>query len=412
MRLLSFALRNLTRHRRRTWLTASTLALGIAVVTVSRGYIDAQHTLMLEGAVRGDLGAVVVQLRGARAASARSPLSFDFADTAELRARVAAVPGVIAVAPRIQLAAMLSLPAGGSSWLTVTAIEPESEREVTPRRFTLVGAGRALARGDQNALWLQEEVAHGLGLTVPTRGDDEAEWPALLARDRDEAANGLALEVVGTLQSAVPGDRRVAVLPLSAAQRLLRMEGRVTSYAVAVEPLERAPAVAAALRAALGEGFEVSEWAQLAPLLFELHGYQDRVFALLSGLLLAVVVLTALNNMLMNVLERTREIGTLLALGLRRREIARLFLLEGVLLGAAAGALGVGVGLVAVRALAAAKLQLVLAGTSTPAVLEFHVGARFAVWLLGLSATCTALAALWPAWQASRLVPVVALRAR
>jgi putative ABC transport system permease protein len=412
VRLLLLALRNLTRHRRRTLVTAAALAVGIAVVTVSRGYINAQHALMLEGAVEGDLGAIQIHRRGALAASSRSPLTFDFDDTPKLRGAIAAVPGVRAVAPRIVLPAMLSLPEAGSSWLTVTAIEPATERDVTPRRFTLVGTGRPLEAGDEAALWLQDDVAHGLGLEVPTPGSDEAGWPALLARDRDEAPNGLALRVVGTLQSAVPGDRRVACMTLYDAQRLLRMEGRVTSYAVAVAPLERAPEVASALRAALGDEYEVTAWNELAPLLSELHGYQDTVFALLSGLLLAVVVLTALNNMLMNVLERTREIGTLLALGLRRREIARLFLLEGAVLGAAAGLAGVAAGTLAVHALAAAKLQLVLAGTSTPAVLRFDVGFGFLLVLLALSAGCTALAALWPARHASRLVPVVALRAR
>jgi putative ABC transport system permease protein len=412
VRLLFLALRNLTRHRRRTLVTASALALGIAVVTVSRGYINAQHALMLEGAVEGDLGAIQIHRKGALAASSRSPLSFDFADTRELRAAIAAVPGVRAVAPRIVLPAMLSLPEGGSSWLTVTGIEPASERDVTPRRFTLVGAGRALEAGDEDVLWLQEDVTRGLGLEVPTAGTDDATWPALLARDRDEAPNGIALKVVGTLQSAMPGDRRVALITLYDAQRLLRMEGRVTSYAVAVAPLERAPEVAAALGSALGGDYEVTAWTELAPLLSELHGYQDTVFALLSGLLLAVVVLTALNNMLMNVLERTREIGTLLALGLRRRQIARLFLLEGVVLGAVAGLAGVGAGTLAVQALAAAKLHLVLAGTSTPAVLHFEVGPSFLLALLALSAGCTALAALWPARHAARLVPVVALRAR
>ncbi len=318
------------------------------------------------------------------------------------------------MAPRIVLPAMLSLPSGPSSWLSITAIEPATERLVTPRRFSLVASGHALEAGDSSALWLQDDVAHGLEMTAvaqPPFGDPST-WPALLARDRDEAPNGIPVQLTGTFQSAMPGDRRIAAIPLFDAQTLLRMEGSITSYALAIDPLDRADEIAARLQTALGPEFEVHTWRDLAPLLAELHGYQDRIFALLSALMLAVVILTALNNMLMNVLERTREIGTLLALGLRRSDIARLFLLEGTILGGCAGLVGLTVGNVAVQALDAAGLKLVLAGTSTPAQLHFHVGLGFVALLAAVSVLCTSLAALWPARHASRLAPVVALRSR
>lgn len=406
--MFALALRNLTRHRRRTLVTGAALALGLVAVTVSRGFVNAQHRLMLEGAVRAELGAIQVHRTGATSAVGRSPLAFDFEDTPGLRRTLARVPGVTGVAPRLQFPAMVSLPDERSSWLVVTAIEPSAERDVTPRRFALVVHGRALEPADDQALWLEGDVARGLRLNASS--DDESTWPALLAQDRDESLNGLTVRVVGHLEAAMPGDRRFGLIPLRAAQRLLRLEGRITSYALGVAELKDVDRVAASVRTALGPDYEVHTWAQVHPLLGELHGLQDTGFAVLSGLLLLVVVLTALNNMLMNVLERTREIGTLLAMGLKRRNIAALFLLEGALLGSVSGLVGVSLGAVVVELLARARLHLALAGTSVPAVLEFHVTFGFLATTLLTSVAATSAAALWPARRAAALSPIEALR--
>ena len=409
MTLLALALRNLTRHRRRTLVTVGALVIGVAAVVAARGFINAQHALMLEGAVNGQLGAVQVHRAGYAAAIDRSPLSYVIDDSPALRAQMAAVEGVAAVAPRIWFGGLLAPVEGEGSWLSVTAIEPPAERMVTPRRFELVGTGRAL-QGERE-LWLQADIARGLALAVPSPVD-ETRWPALLATDRDAAANGEALQLVGTLASSIPGDRRVALVSLAAAQRLLRMPGQVTEYAIAVRSLGEARAVRDRLALRLGPGFEVQTWETLAPLLRELHGYQDMVFGALSALLLAVVLLTAINNLLMNVLERTREIGTLLAIGMRVRQIATLFVLEGLLLGLIGGVVGSMLGAGVVAVCDQLGPTMVLAGTTVSSRLHFAVTPSFLALISGLTAVCTAAAALWPARHAARLAPVAALRAR
>lgn len=416
---LAVAVRNLTRHRRRTVVALSALVLGVTATVGARGFINAQHRMMLEGAVDGQLGALQVHRRGYLANVRRSPLQLDFEDSEELRQAIRAIPGVMAVAPRIAFGAMLANAEGAppskasAAYLSVTAVDPRAEAEVTPRRLDYLGAGRMPAAADSRELVLQEDIARGLGAHAqpdPASRPPEERWPALLANDRDGAPNGEAVIVTGTLQSAMPGDRKLALLPLSTAQRLLRMEGRVTEYALAVDGSAPLSEVRSRVAAALGEDFEVSTWEELMPLLKELHGYQDAVFNLLSAFFLVVVLLGVVNSMLMSVLERVREIGTMLAIGMRRRDIAGLFVLEGALLGAAGGLLGAALGLGLVLLLDGLALTLPLAGTTAQSVLRFEVSAAYLLSIAAAACASAALASLWPALRASRLTPVEALR--
>lgn len=412
MTLWAIAARNLTRHRRRTAVTLLALSLGLMLVTVARGFTNAQHTLMIDGAVFADSGALLVHRAGYSQAISQSPLRFTLEDSAGLRERIAAVPGVRAVAPRLRFAAQLSnaeaAPSapGASAWISVTAIDPPLEVEVTPRRSRLFRRGTLPVSG---GLALSESLAQALGppfgLTTP-----DALKPALLANDVEGAPNGELVAPVGAFEPALPGDRKVALLGLAQGQRLLRLEGRLTEYGVAVDDLSRVPEVREALARALGPDFEVLAWSDQHPLMAELHRTQDRVFAGLSALFLLVVLFGAVNQLLMGVLERVREIGTLVALGLTRRQVAALFVLEGVALAALGALLGLGGGLLGTAALNAIGVDYTLAGTHTAVRLDFQPGLRWVLASAALVVASSALASLWPARAAARLHPVDALR--
>lgn len=417
MTLLAVAVRNLRRHRRRSGAALAAMVLGVAAMVTARGFINAQHRMMREDTVEGQLGAIQVHRRGYLSAVQRSPLQLAFEDTAGLRERLRAVEGVTAVAPRIVFGAMLAPPeqspaAQAAAYLTVTAVDPGAEPAVTPLRTQHL-AGRALGGRDVPELLLEADVAEAMGAAIDRPGaplPTVEQWPALLANDCDGAPNGEAVRLVGTFKAEMPGDRKVALLPLGTAQRLLRMERQVTEYAIAVRELAEAPEVRARIAEALGKEFEAHTWDEVAPLLKELHGYQDAAFNLLSALFLFVVLLGIVNAMLMSVLERVREIGTMLALGMRRAEVARLFLLEGAVLGALGGAAGAAIGQVVVLVLDALELRLPLAGTTTDSVLHFGVSAGYLFSVALAACASSALAALWPALRAARLRPVEALR--
>jgi putative ABC transport system permease protein len=429
MAILKLAARNLLRNRRRTAITLAALIIGVGVMVVLRGFINGQQRVIVENIIDGRLGAVQVHHKGYVQNVLTSPLNLDIADSPELRAKIAAVPGVKAVAPRIEFGAMISTPdrrpppddgsplpeadQGKTSFFIALAIDPLAEGKVTPKRHSLVDKGRMFPASDSEELVLNADFAVGLETSIHPAA--EALPPlehrsALLAADRDSALNGENVVLGGTFPTFAPGDKRFGLVPLATAQKLLRMEGKITEYAVAVEPQERADEVRDALQATLGPDYEVHTWSQLFPFIKTLTGTQDFIFSIVSGVFLTVVLLGIVNAMLMTVLERTREIGTMLAVGMRRRKIISLFLAEGMVIGLVGGALGLLVGYSVVLWLHHTGIPLPAPGATVPSIIRPFVTTRFLITAIIGTPVGAALATLWPAWRASRLRPVEALQ--
>lgn len=430
MALLTLAVRNLRRNRRRSAITLAALVLGTTAMMGAKGFINGIQRMFLDNVVSGQVGALQVHRTGYLANVLSSPLTIDMADSPELRAKLRSAPHVKAVAPRIVFGAMMSMPdkkvapedgselsdadKGKTTFLMATAIEPGVEANVTTRRSGLVSPGRMFVDSSSPEVVLNADFAIGLDARVHAAGEPlppPEQMAALLAADRDAVLNGENVVLGGTYPSFAPGDRRNGLVPLQTAQRLLHMEGRVTEYALAVEPLEKVHETKAALQAALGSDYEVHTWDEIFPFIKELMGTQGFIYGIVNVIFLVVVLVGIVNAMLMSVLERVREIGTMLAVGMRRRSIVRLFVLEGFVLGAVGGLIGSALGVLLVLAMHAKGVPLAAPGATVDGIVRPFVSPGFVV-LTVLEATvgCT-LAALWPALRASALRPVEALSA-
>jgi putative ABC transport system permease protein len=425
--LLKLASRNLTRNRRRTAITLVALVLGVGAMVAVRGFINGLQRAFIANVVEGQMGAIQVHREGYLANVLSSPLALDMQDSPELRQKLASVPGVKAVTARIQFGAMFSTPdqkvpegqalteaeQGKTSFFMATAIEPATDRVVFPLRVRWLAKGAPIDSADSDEVMLGAEFAAGLG--VPLFPHDAArppedERPALLAADRDGSLNGANVVLGGTIGSGAPGDRKYGFVGLATAQKVLRMEGRVTEYALAVDRLEDAPQVRDAVAAALGPGYEVHTWDQIVPFIRQMFGTQDFVFGIISMIFLVVVLLGIVNAMLMSVLERVREIGTMLAVGMRRRQVVTMFILEGLVLGLIGGVVGAAFGGTIVAILNTTGFALPAPGSSAPMLVRPVVTGLYLVQAVAMASVGSAVAALWPARRASKLRPVEALQ--
>jgi putative ABC transport system permease protein len=187
------------------------------------------------------------------------------------------------------------------------------------------------------------------------------------------------------------------------------MPGLVTEVGVGIDASTDVDAVARRLRAAIGDDLEVHTWRELEPYVRDTLKRQTAVIDVVALVLLFIVLSSIASTTTMSVHERTAEIGTLLALGLRRRQILMLFLLEANVLGVAGALLGALAGGVIVLLLGAHGITLhVLRSTVTLRPVIDHQALAVGVLLCSGGAV---LAALWQARRAARLDPVEALRA-
>lgn len=423
MTLVRIAARNLLRNRRRTLLSLAAITVGVGAMVAFQGFVNGQRAMMLGNLVQGQTGAVQVHRKGYLANVQGLPLSLDMVDTPELRAKLRSVPGVLEIAPRISFGAMLGYPdqvpadgdpdkviPGKSAFFIATAIDPVAEAKVTPRRFDWLSAGRLFDAREPGVV-LNGDFARSLGAPItPQPPKDDSAWPALQAPDRDGAMNGELVSITGAYTQGTPGDKKNGLVNLEVAQRLLRMEGRVTEYAIAVKSMDDAHAVRDQLKQVLGPDYEVHAWDEILPFIKDLVGLQDFFLRMVGVIFLITVLLGIANSMLMNVLERVREIGTMMAVGTHRAQVRTQFVLEGAALGVAGGVLGAALGFAIVSWLHHVGIPFKMPGSQfenvlRPAVTFGYLGVAAVISSVGAS-----LAALWPAARASKLQPVDALR--
>jgi putative ABC transport system permease protein len=412
------AARNLLRNRRRSGITAATVAVGVAALLFASAYIEGLQILIQEAVTEASSGALVIERRGYAQSQELAPLELDLAEDPALEQKVLAVPNVRALAPRLRFVGFLG--SGEASTMAAgLGVDPGRELQTCPRgpgaagdrRGSLGGleraaVGRGLSRPDEESAVLGRGLADGMQLGV-------GGTTTLLVQARGGAMDALDLETAGLFRSFDPvEDKHLVVIPLQVAQRLLHMNGRVTGYAVRLVDPKALDETAAALRVALAgvePPLEVETWKEHAPYWRDVLRLQDSVLFVLCAIVFALVLAGVVNTMLMSVFERTREVGTLLALGFRRRRILTLFVLEAALLGGAAALLGAVVG-----TFASALAHAVGLPFSAPAVGRILNRPVLTVAAVVVSVVGISLGALvgglLPAYRASRLSPVEALR--
>jgi putative ABC transport system permease protein len=400
--LVVIALRNVLRNRRRTLITLAALFVGVGVMVSMRGLLNGLQRALLANVTEGQTGALQVHRAGFFKNVLSTPLTLDM-ELAEVIPKVRSQPGVSAVAPRIMFAGMLST-GETTLFMATTAVDSEAELAVCPLREKSLSQGSRWLRAADDAL-LSTALAAAVGLRPGAQA-------ALLAPDRDGALSGENLRFSGTLDLALPGEKKIGLVPLALAQRLLKMEGRATELAVAVARSDDAERIAEELAARLGPAYEVHLWSEVAMFVRQAMNRQNFVIQLIATAFMLLMLLGVANTMLMSVLERTREIGTMLAVGVRRRRILGLFLIEALALGATGGTLGSAAGLGVVALLARRGITVTAPGSNLPFVLIPHVTAPYLAQVAALAALGAAAFALYPAIRASRLRPVEALAGR
>ena len=406
---LRMAWRNLWRHSRRTWLTALAMVFSnvllIFLITLQFGSYD----MMINNTLRAYSGHAQVQ-HPAWNESARLrdslPAVIDLA--ADLRQELArSLPG-IQVAARASAFALASS-AERSFGIQVVGVEPEFERGVSTLPG-LVNQGRYLEAGAAAEIVLGSVMARNLKVGV---GDEIT----LLGSGRDGSFAAGIVRVAGIFDSGVPDlDRGLSAVPLRWFQETFTMGDHGHAVVLSLADLAETARAVELIRKLAPPDSAVLDWQELQP------GLKQAIQADLSSawfmyaVLVVLVAFSVLNTQLMSVLERTREFGMVMALGIRPGRMAALVMLEATLM----AALGLALGLLLGWAVAA---WFEMNGFTYPGMAEmadrFNLPARIYpavnpfTMMMGPAVVFlfSVLASLYPALRLFRLQPVQAMRA-
>jgi ABC-type antimicrobial peptide transport system permease subunit len=361
-------LRNLWRRKGRTLLTVGGIAVGIAVVVALLALADGM-TEQIGGMASGG-GADLTLMQAGIADMMLSALGEEVGDAVARMPEVEWISGLL----------LNITPLGPRPYFVVMGVDPKGS---SIAHFRII-EGKALEKDDELLVGRMAADFYGRG-----PGDELA-------------IQGQPYRIVGVYETGVGYQDVGAVLPLGEAQRLFKKRNQVGLYQVKIRPaaIHEVETLIDRIETGFPEvaAYRSSEFAQNAPDIQTL----EQLAGLVSLIGLIAGALGTMNTMLMSVLERTREIGTLRALGWRRGQVLGLILRESLLLSLAGGLAGllVGAGLVSLVGLSPA-LKGAVVGRLTWQTCA--TGLIIAL-LLG------AVGGLYPGWRAAGLQPAEALR--
>ncbi len=404
--LFRLALRNLGRELRRSSLTAAAMVWGLALLIVSRTLSDGAHEDWIDSGVRLATGHIVFNAPGHRTSeSLEDHLTGEQTAAALAAVRALELPEAALASVRVSTRGLASSPDGAIP-VAIHGVEAGAELA-----FSRLGAdvleGRYLEAGDRLHAFIGQALALRLGLRTGSR-------MVLTAQSAAGEIEGQLVRVVGTFRTGLAElDESVVHIPLQTAREWLGVEGATTISTLLPHSSFTARALEE-LRARVAPGeIEITPWEESTP---ELHSAVrlddggDWVFHLILFAIVAMAILTAV---FMSVLNRKRELGLLRALGLSGRETGWVVFIEGLMLTAAAGLIGIGVGFALVWIFFRNGLDLTglmpqdftFGGIVFDPVMYPVIEARHLLQSLFFTAVIGISASIYPAWQAAALDP-------
>jgi len=334
MNRLTLAWRNITRNHRRSLLTGGIVAFGFASFALAGGFMAQSFDGLRNSAIRSGLGHL--QFADARAfdQSEEATLQFGIGQTGKIVQVLGADPAVEVVMPRVEFYGLVS--AGGRSVpFTGIGVDPHAEER-----------GSNIPGSVHTGQWLDQKVmgvviGGGLAKALNARPGSNV---TLLATTSDGTLNAIDATVLGIADISIKElSERYLALPIQLAQDLLTAPDTVSRISVILkEPANEREAATRLAEQLMKSGalLHVKLWSELAVFYQQVRILYLAIFGFMGAVLLVVVFLSTANATLMSVSERTREIGTLRALGARSWRVTSSFILEGALLGMASSLAG------------------------------------------------------------------------
>lgn len=337
------AFRNIFRNRVRSVITLAAISFGSISLILAGGFFHDTFLRMREAYIHAHLGHIQVYQKGYLAKGNSRPFEYLIKTPEDVEKLIASVDHVKYVTPRINFSALLST---GESTMSVMAqgIDPEGENamnvitEIKGVSTSLAfSKGKGLSKGDMFDVNVGRGLAKGIDIDVGNP-------LVLLSNTIGGSLNGMDVTVKGIFYTASEEyDNYTMRIPIQLARKLLQTDAAQT-LVVVLDKTENTDLVMHRLAELFQEknlNLEMKPWYEMADFYNKTVELYGRQFLVLKIIIAVIVILSIFNTISMSIWERTKEIGTIMAMGFRKFEIMKLFLLEGCVLGILGGVMGV-----------------------------------------------------------------------
>ena len=325
-----------------------------------------------------------------------------------------AVPGVVAASPFILNPLMLRTPQRQARGVMVRGIDPEGERRATSLAKFLK-QGDLLASGP--GILVGKALARELGLVV----GDEVKLISPVEVDTPAGPVPIVLDrvIAGIFNAGMSDyDSNLIYADLATAQKLYRFGDGVHGVSVKIRDLYDTDRIQGELRKAFPFPCIVKSWMEQNPTLFAAVNMEKKVMFIIVTLIVLVAALNIASTLIMVVMEKTKDIGILKAIGVRPLSIMAVFTVEGAIIGAIGALIGTAAGLLFLEHInsIATAIDWLTGFNPFPSDIYYfdQIPVEFSwariCWTGFIALALSTIGALYPAWKASRLDPVEALR--
>lgn len=407
------AIRNLMRYKRRTLLTSLLITVGVLMVILFSGLSGSFKAMMIGQITDSKLAQMQIHRRGYLSSIDTMPLNLNLNQEAyhKIESALKHHPSVEAYAPRIKLGAMLSNFTETTN-IRLSAIAPEEEIKVCPAIEDHIVSKDEKQEGfvKPGEIIIPEKLAKGMRIK-------EGDTVVVVAHNKEGSINGLNFRVGGIMGDVLGPLGKEGYIHIKDARALLRMEEpEVTEVAIRLKDFNSLDAVFADLKSTLAKyknpkgqpTFEIDTWETLSPFA-NVAKIIDLMSLSMKLIMIAIVLISILNVMIMSVYERIREIGTMTAIGTAPGKVMGLFLAEGLSLGLISAAAGNAIGLAGIYFLNVYKIRFSF-GLLENLLLSPTVNLSEVCLVSAIVLLVSVFATLQPAYKASKMEPVDALR--
>ncbi len=409
--IIKIAARNLRRYKRRTLLTSMLITLGVVAVVLFISVSGSFKSMMIGQVTDSMLGHMQIHRKGYVSSIDSLPLNRNLGSkqVAKVKELLEENAAVEAYSPRIKLGAMFSNYTETTN-IRLNAVNPALEIQTAPLLKDRILQGDKEGLLNKGEILVPELIAKGMQVKV---GDGIV----LVATNKDGSVNGQAFTVRGILEGISGPGGRDGFIHLDDAETLLRMqEKEISEIAIRLKDMGTLDQVFETLQSTLGSMtnkkgqpvFEIHTWEKLSPF-SNIARMIDLMTLFIKIMLVAIVLVSIMNVMVMAVYERINEIGTIAAIGTSPGKILWLFLTEGLLLGVFGTLIGMVVSLLCIWGMNLVKISFDF-GRQKGLILEPTIGTGDLLMIAGIVICIAVIGSLQPAWKASKMDPIDALR--